>query len=83
MDLLWTLLIGFFIGLVARFVMPGRDAAGIIVTTLLGIAGSFVGGWLVPKLGFIPTTGLARFAVAVVGSVILLAIYRAVSGRGR
>lgn len=81
MALLWTLVIGFVIGLVARFVMPGRDAAGIIVTTLLGIAGSFVGGWLFPTLGFIPATGLARFAVAVVGAVILLAIYRALSGR--
>ena len=81
MALLWTLVIGFVIGMVARFVMPGRDTAGIIMTTLLGIAGAFVGGWLFPTLGIVPETGLARFAVAVVGAVILLAIYRAIASR--
>jgi len=83
MAFLWMILIGFLIGLVARFVMPGKDAAGFIVTTLLGIFGSMLGGWVFPKLGLVPASSFASFAMSVAGAVILLAIYRVFAGKRR
>ena len=81
MEFLWMLIIGFVVGLVAKFLMPGRDPGGFIITILLGIAGSFVGGWLGRQLGIVPATGLGQFALAVVGAIVLLIIYRVIAGR--
>ena len=46
MGIIWTIIIGFFVGLVARFIMPGRDKAGFILTTILGILGAVVGSYI-------------------------------------
>ncbi|MGO4129298.1 GlsB/YeaQ/YmgE family stress response membrane protein [Inquilinus sp. YAF38] len=81
MEFLWMLIIGFVVGLVAKFLMPGRDPGGFIITILLGIAGSFVGGWLGRQLGIVPATGFGQFALAVVGAIVLLIIYRIIAGR--
>ncbi|WP_395677464.1 GlsB/YeaQ/YmgE family stress response membrane protein [Inquilinus sp.] len=81
MAFLWMLIIGFVVGLVAKFLMPGRDPGGFIITILLGIAGSFVGGWLGKQLGIVPESGFGQFALAVVGAIVLLIIYRVVAGR--
>lgn len=80
MHLLWTLLVGFFVGLIARAIMPGRDAAGFIVTIILGIAGSFVASWAGAKLHFYAPGQPAGFLASIVGAVVLLAIYRVVIG---
>ena len=76
MWILWTILIGFLAGALAKFLMPGKDPGGFIVTTLLGIGGAFLATFLGQLLGFYRTGGSAGFLGAVVGAVIILAIYR-------
>lgn len=63
--------------------MPGRDPGGFIVTILLGIAGALLGGFVGRALGFYNEGEPAGFIMAVLGAIILLAIYRAVIGRRR
>ena len=79
--MLYTIVIGFIVGLVARFLMPGRDAAGFIITILLGIAGSFVGSYLGQALGFYLPGQPAGFLMSVVGAMILLFGFRMVQAR--
>lgn len=82
MAFLWMLLIGLVVGALAKFVMPGRDPGGIIVTMLLGIAGALIAGFIGRALGWYAEGEPAGFIASVVGAVILLAIYRAAIGRG-
>lgn len=81
MSIIWMIIIGFIVGLVARFLMPGRDAAGFIVTTLLGIVGSVVAGFLGQTLGIYRAGEPAGFIGAVIGAMILLGVYRLATGR--
>jgi uncharacterized membrane protein YeaQ/YmgE (transglycosylase-associated protein family) len=75
---LWAIIIGFIAGAIAKFIMPGRDPGGIIVTIILGIAGSVLATWLGRVLGWYGPDQGARLIGAVVGAVIILAIYRIV-----
>ena len=79
--MIYTIVIGFIVGLVARFLMPGRDAAGFFITILLGIAGSFVGSYLGQALGFYLPGQPAGFLMSVVGAMILLFGFRMVQAR--
>jgi uncharacterized membrane protein YeaQ/YmgE (transglycosylase-associated protein family) len=83
MNILWLIIAGAVIGLVARFLMPGRDPIGFVGTILLGIVGAVVGGWLWDEI--FPRNdneGVALFAGIVV-AMVLLFIYRKVAyGRG-
>jgi len=79
--MIYTIVIGFVIGLVARFLMPGRDAAGFIITILLGIAGSFVGSYLGQALGLYLPGQPAGFLMSMVGAMILLFGFRMVQAR--
>jgi uncharacterized membrane protein YeaQ/YmgE (transglycosylase-associated protein family) len=81
MHILWAIVIGFLIGLLAKAIMPGRDPGGFIVTVLLGIAGSLLASYLGQALGWYPAGAKAGFLASVVGSIILLAIYRMIVGR--
>jgi uncharacterized membrane protein YeaQ/YmgE (transglycosylase-associated protein family) len=81
--LLWTIIIGAVIGVVAKFLTPGRDPGGCIITILLGIAGSFLAGFLGRAMGWYAEGEPAGFIFSVVGAVILLLIYRMVFGRKR
>jgi uncharacterized membrane protein YeaQ/YmgE (transglycosylase-associated protein family) len=81
MGFIWTIVIGFVAGLIAKFLMPGRDPAGFIITTLLGIAGALVATWLGQAIGWYRAGEGAGLIGAVVGAIIVLAIYRAVAGR--
>ena len=72
MHILWTLFIGFFIGLLARFLHPGNDKMGIIMTSLLGIGGSFAATYGGHALGFYRAGQTAGFFGAVVGAIVLL-----------
>lgn len=81
MQLIWTLLIGLGVGALAKFVMPGKDPGGAIVTILLGIAGSFIAGMLGQALGWYSPGGGPGIIASVIGAVTLLAIYRALIGR--
>ncbi|HEY7496435.1 MAG TPA: GlsB/YeaQ/YmgE family stress response membrane protein [Candidatus Tectomicrobia bacterium] len=78
--LLW-IVFGLIVGAVAKLIMPGRDPGGIIITMLLGIVGALVGGWLGQALGMYQPGEPAGFIMAVVGAIILLALYRLLRGR--
>jgi uncharacterized membrane protein YeaQ/YmgE (transglycosylase-associated protein family) len=77
--MIWTLLVGLVVGAVAKFVMPGRDPGGIFVTMLLGVAGSFVAGWLGIAAGLYVEGEPIGFIAAVIGAVILLFAYRLIT----
>jgi len=79
MHILITLIVGLVIGGLAKLVMPGRDPGGIIVTMLLGIAGAFIAGALGHSLGWYAIGEGPGLIASVVGSVILLGIYRLVA----
>jgi uncharacterized membrane protein YeaQ/YmgE (transglycosylase-associated protein family) len=81
MGFLWALIIGFVIGAIAKFVMPGRDPGGFIVTILLGIAGAEVATFLGRAVGWYGPYETSHFIGAVIGAVILLAIYRFIVSR--
>ena len=81
MSIIWTILIGFVVGIVAKFLMPGRDPAGFIITVLIGIAGSFIATYLGRAMGWYQLGQSAGFIAAVLGSIILLFIYRMIAGR--
>lgn len=76
MDIIWTLLIGLVVGIVAKFLMPGRDPGGFIITILLGIAGAFVATYLGQAVGLYEAGEEAGFIGAVIGAMILLGVYR-------
>ena len=76
MSIVWTIIIGFLAGALAKFVMPGKDPGGIIVTTLLGIASAVIFTFLGRWLGIYAEGDSAGFIGAFFGAVILLFIYR-------
>jgi len=81
MTILWTLLVGLLVGIVAKFLMPGRDPGGFIITALLGIAGAFLAHAIGRAGGWYADNEPAGFLASVGGAVILLALYRMVIGR--
>ena len=80
MAILGILIIGLLAGIVAKLLMPGRDPGGFIITTVLGIVGAFVATWLGQASGWYQPGEAAGFVGAVVGAVIVLAVYRLVRG---
>ena len=83
MSILWTIIIGLICGALAKFVMPGKDPGGIIITILLGIVGAFVGTFIGRALGTVRPGPGSRMDHVRHRRVIVLAIYRAVTGRRR
>jgi uncharacterized membrane protein YeaQ/YmgE (transglycosylase-associated protein family) len=81
MGILGWIVFGLVVGAVAKLVMPGRDPGGIIVTMLLGIAGALLGGFIGQALGLYRQGESAGFLMALVGAVVLLALYRMLIGR--
>ena len=80
MGIIYWIILGFVVGVIAKFIMPGKDPGGIIITILLGIAGAIGGGFISSAIGFGKVTGfdLRSLIIAVAGSLVLLIIYRAV-----
>lgn len=76
MSFVWTVIIGFAAGAVAKLLMPGKDPGGWIVTTLLGIAGAIVAKYLGQAVGLYAEGEAAGFIGSVVGAVILLGVHR-------
>jgi uncharacterized membrane protein YeaQ/YmgE (transglycosylase-associated protein family) len=76
MHIIWTIIIGFLAGVVAKFVLPGKDSGGFIVTTVTGIAGALIATYLGQAIGWYQAGQSAGFIGAVVGSIILLLLYR-------
>lgn len=81
MSILLTIIVGAIVGALAKLVMPGKDPGGILITILLGIAGSFVAGMLGHALGWYEAGEGPGIIAGVIGAVILLGIYRLVVGR--
>ncbi len=81
LHILWMCLIGLVAGALAKLIMPGKDPGGIIVTMLLGIAGSLVAGYLGRVVGWYQTGQGAGLIMSVVGAILLLVIYRLLKGR--
>jgi uncharacterized membrane protein YeaQ/YmgE (transglycosylase-associated protein family) len=84
MGILSWIVFGLIAGIVAKLLTPGRDPGGCIVTMLLGVAGAFVGGFLYELFTGRPQLfrfDLGSFAIAVIGAVILLLLYRLLTGR--
>ena len=77
------IIIGALAGALAKFVMPGRDPGGCIVTILLGVGGAALAGWLGNMLGWYEQGEGAGFIAAVIGAIIILFIYRLLAGRRR
>ena len=75
MGIIGTILIGFVVGLLARFLKPGRDAMGFILTTLLGIAGAFLGTFVGRALGLYEGDETAGFIMSLIGAILLLVIW--------
>ena len=76
MSIIWTIVIGFIVGLLAKLVMPGKDPGGFIITAALGIAGSLLASYGGRALGLYVGDETAGFIGAFLGAIILLIIYR-------
>jgi uncharacterized membrane protein YeaQ/YmgE (transglycosylase-associated protein family) len=82
-SIIGTIVVGFIVGLIARAVKPGDDKLGLIMTTLLGIAGAFVARYTGHAMGWYQASEPAGWIASVVGAVVLLFIYGLVKGRSR
>ena len=81
MGILGWIVFGLIVGALAKFVMPGRDPGGIIVTMLLGIAGAVLGGFVGRALGFYGEGEPPGFLMAFIGAILLLMLYRTLGRR--
>jgi uncharacterized membrane protein YeaQ/YmgE (transglycosylase-associated protein family) len=91
MGIIAMIIVGLIAGLIAKAIMPGKDPGGVIITILLGIVGSILGGFLVaPLLGYGRTNGAGDMSspgffmsivLAVIGAIIVLAVYRLIKGK--
>jgi uncharacterized membrane protein YeaQ/YmgE (transglycosylase-associated protein family) len=86
---LWVFIIGLIVGIIAKWIMPGKDPGGFIITAIIGIIGSFIGGWLASLFGFgVGATaagagmgGFWGFLWALIGAIVLLFIYHLIRGK--
>jgi uncharacterized membrane protein YeaQ/YmgE (transglycosylase-associated protein family) len=84
MSILWTIIIGFVAGVIAKFIMPGdNEPSGFILTTILGIVGAFVATYLGQAMGWYGPGEGAGLIGAVVGAIIVLVVYGMVAGGSR
>ena len=81
MGILWTIVLGFVIGVIAKLLHPGKENMGIIVTILLGIAGSFLAGVIGQAIGWYRAGEGAGFIASVVVAIFLLVIYGRIKGK--
>lgn len=78
MGVLSWLISGLIIGAIAKFLMPGKDPGGMIITILLGIAGAFVGSYIGQVLGLYASGEPAGWLMSILGAIVLLGLYRAI-----
>jgi uncharacterized membrane protein YeaQ/YmgE (transglycosylase-associated protein family) len=76
MHILWMLIIGLVVGALAKLIMPGKDPGGVIVTMLLGVAGSFVAGTVGRAIGHYHAGDTPGIITSILGAIALLACYR-------
>jgi uncharacterized membrane protein YeaQ/YmgE (transglycosylase-associated protein family) len=85
MSILWTIIIGFVVGVIAKFIMPGNktEPKGFILTAILGIVGAFVATFLGQSVGWYAPGESAGFISSILGAIVLLFVYGMVMGRQR
>jgi uncharacterized membrane protein YeaQ/YmgE (transglycosylase-associated protein family) len=83
LSILGTIVVGFIVGLIARALKPGDDKMGLIMTTLLGIAGAFVARYAGAAMGWYGPQEAAGWIASVIGAVVLLFVYGLIKGRSR
>ena len=76
MHILWTIVVGFVVGALAKFLMPGKDPSGFIITTVLGIGGAVTAAFLGQYMGWYRAGQPAGFIGAILGAILILIIYR-------
>ena len=81
MNILWMIVIGLVVGVIAKMLMPGRDPGGFIITILLGIGGSFVATYIGQHFGWYREGQPAGFIGAILGAILLLIVYRLIRRR--
>lgn len=82
MDIIWTLAIGFIVGLIAKFFMPGENKpGGFVLTTLLGMAGAFVGTFLGQFVGYLAPGEQGGFIISIIGALAVLALWSLIAKR--
>ena len=82
MHYVWMAIVGFVVGLIARAILPGTQKLGLILTAVLGIAGSFIAGFIGQALGWYSAGEGAGFIGSIVGAIVLLFIWSKVQGSG-
>ncbi len=83
MSILWTIIVGFLVGVIAKLIHPGRENMGFILTTLLGIAGSVLAGYLGQAVGLYRAGQGAGFIGSVIGALVILIVYGMIKGRAK
>jgi uncharacterized membrane protein YeaQ/YmgE (transglycosylase-associated protein family) len=85
LGVLSWLILGLIVGIIAKMLIPGKDPSGFIMTIILGITGAFIGGFISSNLGLGSVTGfdIRSLGIAVVGSIVLVLIYRRIKSRNR
>jgi uncharacterized membrane protein YeaQ/YmgE (transglycosylase-associated protein family) len=83
MHIIWTIIVGFIVGVVAKFIHPGKESMGFIMTTLLGIGGSLFATFIGQALGLYQAGSTAGFIGGVIGAILLLVIYGALRSRAK
>ena len=83
MSIVWTLIVGFIAGLLARAIKPGANPMGWIMTIILGIVGAVVGGFLAGALDLSANGGFGGLVLSVIGAIIVLFIYEFATGKRR
>jgi uncharacterized membrane protein YeaQ/YmgE (transglycosylase-associated protein family) len=82
MGILWMIIIGFIVGALAKLIMPGKDPGGFVITTVLGIVGALLAGFVGRAAGWYSSAGSGPGIIAsILGAIGILAIYRVVTGR--
>jgi len=81
--MLWMILVGLLVGVVAKLLMPGRDPGGVIMTIVIGICGSVIAGFLGRSIGWYSVGEPAGFIASIVGAILLLFLYRIFAGQGK
>ena len=81
--MIWMIVVGLLVGVVAKLLMPGPDPGGIVITILIGIAGSIIAGFLGRSTAWYADGEPVGFIASVLGAILLLFVYRALTGRGK
>jgi uncharacterized membrane protein YeaQ/YmgE (transglycosylase-associated protein family) len=81
MEILYTILIGLVVGVIAKLLMPGRDPGGFIITTLIGIAGAMLAKFIGQAMGWYSEGDSVGWIASILGAILLLFLYRLVTGR--